>query len=197
MSDFFVSAISGLNRYYPVGSIYMTVNGNFNPAESFGGLWERISGRILIGCGGSSGIKNGDTDGAWDNTITIDNLPKHKHEVNVRSQPNIANIAFIQNRDGKSAGWVNGWADFAYTRTSDANDNYLPADWDFPYARGGSSSLTEPPAKAESTALTTQTGLTEGYHNHNLSGNTYSEGTGTALTIKPPYLGVNIWKRIG
>ena len=176
MSDFFVSAISGLNRYYPVGSIYMTVNGNFNPAESFGGLWERISGRILIGCGGSSGIKNGDTDGAWDNTITIDNLPKHKHEVNVRSQPNIANIAFIQNRDGKSAGWVNGWADFAYTRTSDANDNY---------------------PKAESTALTTQTGLTEGYHNHNLSGNTYSEGTGTALTIKPPYLGVNIWKRIG
>lgn len=196
MSDFFVSAISGLNRYYPVGSIYMTVNGNFNPAESFGGLWERISGRILIGCGGSSGIKNGDTDGAWDNTITINNLPKHKHEVNVRSQQNIANIAFIQNRDGKSAGWVNSWAGNVNTRTSDANDNYLPPDWDFPYGRAGSSSLTEPPL-GESQAITTQTGITEGYHNHNLSGNTYNEGTGTALTIKPPYLGVNIWKRIG
>ena len=196
MSDFFVSAISGLNRYYPVGAIYMTVNENFNPHDSFGGLWERISGRILIGCGGSSGIKNGDTDGAWDNTITIDNLPKHKHEVNIQAQPNIANIAFIQNRDGMSAGWVNSWAANVNTRTSDANDNYLPADWNFPCGRGGSSSLTEPPL-GESQAITTQTGLTEGYHNHNLSGNTYNEGTGTALTVKPPYLGVNIWKRIG
>ena len=195
MSDFFVSAISGLNRYYPVGSIYMTVNGNFNPAESFGGIWERLSGRFLIGCGGSSGIKNGDAEGEWDHTISLDEIPKHKHAINIQTQSNIANINFNQNKDGKSAGWVMGWPNNISTRTSDANDNMLPPDWNFPYGYAGSSSLTEPP-KGESSAITTETGLTSGPHNHNLSGNTYNEGTGTALTVKPPYLGVNIWKRI-
>lgn len=197
MSDFFVSAISGLNRYYPIGSIYMTVNENFNPHDSFGGLWEKITGRILIGCGGTSGIKNGDTDGSWDNTISINNVPKHKHAVNITMQPNIANISFTQLRDGKSAGWINHWAYDVSNRMSDANDNFLPPDWNFKYGRGGSSSLTEPPASVESAYTTTQVGISNGYHTHDVNGNTYTEGSGNALTIKPPYLGVNIWKRIG
>jgi len=38
------------NKLYPVGSIYMSVNAT-NPAELFGGTWEQIKGRFLIGAG--------------------------------------------------------------------------------------------------------------------------------------------------
>lgn len=47
-----------LNTVYPVGSIYISMN-ETNPGTLFGGTWERISGRFLIGCGGTgSGANN-------------------------------------------------------------------------------------------------------------------------------------------
>jgi len=39
-----------INLIYPVGSIYMSVN-NTSPATLFGGTWEQIKGRFLIGTG--------------------------------------------------------------------------------------------------------------------------------------------------
>lgn len=33
---------------YPIGSVYMSVDGSFNPSEAFGGEWEMINGEILI-----------------------------------------------------------------------------------------------------------------------------------------------------
>lgn len=39
-----------LNTVYPVGSIYISMN-ETDPGTLFGGTWERISGRFLIGCG--------------------------------------------------------------------------------------------------------------------------------------------------
>lgn len=41
-----------LNMVYPIGSIYMSMN-ETDPSTLFGGTWERISGRFLLGCGGN------------------------------------------------------------------------------------------------------------------------------------------------
>lgn len=41
-----------IDKVYPVGSIYMSVN-NTNPADLFGGEWEQLKDRFLIGAGGS------------------------------------------------------------------------------------------------------------------------------------------------
>lgn len=38
------------NMVYPVGSIYISVNAA-NPGSMFGGTWEQISGRFLVGTG--------------------------------------------------------------------------------------------------------------------------------------------------
>lgn len=48
-----------LYNVWPVGSIYMSLN-NTNPANLFGGTWEAIEGRFLIGVG-SSTDDNGET----------------------------------------------------------------------------------------------------------------------------------------
>ena len=64
--------------YYPVGSIYMSVN-NINPSNFFGGTWEQIKDRFLLACG--STYSNGATGGEAQHTLTINEMPSHNHNV--------------------------------------------------------------------------------------------------------------------
>lgn len=57
--------------YYPVGSIYMSVN-NINPATFFGGTWERLKGRFLLGADDST-YKCGDIGGTESHSHTLNN----------------------------------------------------------------------------------------------------------------------------
>ena len=67
------SSFSGLlNVVYPVGSIYMSVN-SASPADLFGGTWEQIQGRFLLGA--SSSYAAGSIGGEASHTLTIDDLP--------------------------------------------------------------------------------------------------------------------------
>jgi len=58
--------------YYPVGSIYMSVN-NINPANFFGGEWEQIKDKFLLACGNT--YTNGATGGNKSVTLQNSNLP--------------------------------------------------------------------------------------------------------------------------
>lgn len=62
---------------YPVGSIYISVN-NANPSVLFGGTWEPIQDRFLLGTG--STYSAGSTGGEANHTLTIDEMPRHNHE---------------------------------------------------------------------------------------------------------------------
>lgn len=57
---------------YPVGSIYMSVNST-SPASIFGGTWERLKDRFLLGAGGSYSVES--TGGSKTTTIEDSNLP--------------------------------------------------------------------------------------------------------------------------
>ena len=59
---------------YPVGSIYMSVNAT-NPKELFGGTWERIQGRFLLGA--SNSYAAGGQGGEATHTLTADEMPTH------------------------------------------------------------------------------------------------------------------------
>ena len=63
---------------YPVGSIYMSVNST-NPATLFGGTWESIGGRFLLGA--NSTYRAGTTGGEATHTLTVDEMPKHQHRI--------------------------------------------------------------------------------------------------------------------
>lgn len=74
-------------KVYPVGSVYMTSDDNFNPAEVFGGEWHHVTDDVYLKAVMSGG---GTTGGSTDHVITSSNLPPHvhgmKHTHNVSSK---------------------------------------------------------------------------------------------------------------
>lgn len=74
-------------KVYPVGSVYMTSDDNFNPEEVFGGTWHHVTEDVYLKAVMSGG---GSTGGSTDHVITSSNLPPHvhgmKHTHNVSSK---------------------------------------------------------------------------------------------------------------
>lgn len=61
---------------YPVGAIYLSVT-NVNPATLFGGTWEAIGGRFLLGA--NSAYAAGSTGGESAHKLTTSEMPRHNH----------------------------------------------------------------------------------------------------------------------
>lgn len=66
--------IAGL--VYPVGSIYLSINST-SPASLFGGTWEQLEDRFLLGAG--STYSAGNTGGESTHTLTESEMPEHFH----------------------------------------------------------------------------------------------------------------------
>ena len=64
------------NAVYPVGAIYMSVNST-SPATLFGGEWEQLQNRFLLGAGSS--YTAGNTGGEASHTLTTNEMPSHAH----------------------------------------------------------------------------------------------------------------------
>lgn len=65
-----------LDSVYPVGVIYISMN-TISPAKLFGGTWEQIKGQFLLAA--SDIYTAGTTGGEATHTLTIIEMPKHKH----------------------------------------------------------------------------------------------------------------------
>lgn len=61
---------------YPVGAIYLSVN-DVDPSSLFGGTWERIGGRFLLGA--DSTYAAGSTGGEAAHQLTTSEMPSHNH----------------------------------------------------------------------------------------------------------------------
>jgi len=89
---------------WPVGSIYITVS-NTSPAALFGGTWERISERFLLGA--SSSYPAGGTGGESTHKLTQSELPNYSLSVTngsnvIRSKTGNSADAYVQTQSG---GW--------------------------------------------------------------------------------------------
>lgn len=69
-----------LNKVYPIGSIYMSVNAT-NPATFIGGTWLRITDVFLLASGNT--YSPGTTGGEATHTLTVNEIPDHGHLVYV------------------------------------------------------------------------------------------------------------------
>ena len=63
---------------YPVGAVYISVNST-SPASLFGGTWEQLKDRFLLGAGDS--YTAGSTGGKSTHTLTLDEIPYHGHSI--------------------------------------------------------------------------------------------------------------------
>ena len=73
-----VGGRSLLDLTYPVGSVYLSFR-DADPAVLFGGQWEKLEGRFLLGADASRGA--GTTGGAESHTLTAAQMPVHSHRV--------------------------------------------------------------------------------------------------------------------
>lgn len=83
-----------LNAVYPVGSIYISVSGT-SPNTLFGGTWERMKDRFLLAAG--NGYAAGATGGEATHTLTVEEMPKHHHNLYVRGFDNSSSKEAIVN----------------------------------------------------------------------------------------------------
>ena len=81
---------------YPVGSIYMSANAT-SPETLFGGTWTPVNGRFLIGTGAPENNDDGTSPGSYNyaagskggeatHTLTIDEMPPHRHAIYMNSE---------------------------------------------------------------------------------------------------------------
>lgn len=63
---------------HPVGSVYITISSSFNPANHWGGTWEKIAkGQCLIQAGGDYTL--GSTGGEERHYLSGNEMPPHGH----------------------------------------------------------------------------------------------------------------------
>lgn len=68
---------------YPVGAIYLSVDST-NPGTIFGGTWQRIQDTFLLAAG--STYAAGSTGGEATHTLTVDEMPSHRHQLELGLQ---------------------------------------------------------------------------------------------------------------
>ena len=64
-----------LDKIWPIGSVYISVNST-DPSNLFGGKWEQLKDRFLLGCGTKT---NGTIGGEENHTLSINEMPSHNH----------------------------------------------------------------------------------------------------------------------
>lgn len=150
---------------YPVGSIYMSVNST-SPEILFGGTWEQVQGRFLLGM--SSSYPAGSEGGEATHTLTESEIPSHRHTI-----PSLSGSAAS---DGAHTHNVSGGAG------SGGSSAGLES-----YGSGYSSFRTIYDAAISAgnhTHSVTTTASNTGY-----------TGSGSSHNNMPPYISVYIWKR--
>lgn len=139
-----------------VGAVLFSFNPDFSPAARYGGSWENITDRFLVGAGGSYSL--GSTGGSAEVALTAENNGAHSHDLHV---------------------YVNGSGGvFSDNLTTTVyNSSYLK------YDTGGAGILFAP-------------GSLDKVLDTKLLGDAISAGSGTPFSILPPYIAVNIWRRV-
>ena len=178
-------------KIFPVGTIYTTVNKDFDPNVTFGGTWERYAkGRTLVGVDTNDVSFNAGekTGGTQTTTLGIGNIPSHNHNVQGATDaqgnhyhivndhahyvpPHAHGLSVLRAKAGDSGG--NG-GNAAYNGTI------------VNYSTDASDLWTHGSAPATNWA---------GQHNHWFNVTSGATGSGQAFSNLSPYITVYFWKR--
>jgi len=184
---------------YPIGSVYMTFDAT-NPSSLFGGTWEKVEDRFLLGSGTET---LGATGGSATHTLTVDELPTHSHGGSVNESGSHTHEITINNAGSHNHtpatnhmfttnSTVNDGPDVAITgrRRVQTNTGNIWAMTSLKADEIYESQYTSTDGSHTHTASVSS----NGNHDHTVS--ISSTGNGQAFDTMPPYTVVNIWRRI-
>ena len=161
---------------YPIGSVYMTFDGQADPATMFGGTWTQIEDRFLLGASTNHPVE--ELGGNNDVALTIDNLPTHNHTGTTtiyshNHTPSTSGYNFTLNKD------ISG---------DNTDVERLKIQLNVSGTRRAMTALN-----MGSINQTKYTNTDNHYHSLSI-GNT---GNGQAFSTMPEYISVYMWRRTG
>ncbi|MBP3358410.1 MAG: hypothetical protein J6K91_05810 [Opitutales bacterium] len=109
-------------RRYKIGDLFITKNEE-NPCKIYGGTWELIKDKFLLGAGGEYTL--GSIGGEAEHKLSIEEMPSHNHYLT----PKIGNNDWIGNRNGNTKlGWLNAGNEVTttYTGGGEPHNNMPP-----------------------------------------------------------------------
>lgn len=107
---------------YPIGAIYLSVT-NVNPAALFGGTWERIGGRFLLGA--DDNYVAGSTGGESAHKLTTSEMPRHNHTLDNHNVSAGNTTAYMTVQAQAKVGY-NGNVQTLYTGGDGSHNNMPP-----------------------------------------------------------------------
>lgn len=175
-----------LDKAYPVGSIYMSVN-SANPSTFFGGTWEAFGqGRVLIGAGegtDANSVKKtftgGATGGEYEHKLTTAEMPSHNHTASTDSTGSHTHT-----------GTATTTGNHTHTITALSASATQYSDSEGKKSLGDSNTLTTSSKGSHTHSVTIQSG---GAHQHTVTVD--NAGSGASHNNLPPYIGVYFWRR--
>lgn len=175
-----------VDQIYPAGSIYMSASAT-NPSNLFGGVWEQIKGRFLLGCGeneGNSVNTYGDYNAGTCNFASGEKGGEPWHQLSAEEMP-VHNHIGVTDVGGNHAHQValngdNTFNVFYRLNWGTTNSGYCISGNNL----NGTSSGNSFPSIA----------TPNGDHQHSFT--TSAAGASYSHNNMPPYLTVYIWKRV-
>lgn len=196
-----------LDKVYPVGTIYITKDGSFNPNNALGGTWSLIHDRFLVGAGNAYEL--GETGGSSYVTLTVNNLPSHTHtftgtSTNTSVENNGHYHSIMPTGTVVSVAGSAGEHSHSYSKKTLGSRSTFVTGGEKIYPVE-SASLSDTSSNGNHTHTITSTfkgiqtysGENQTSHVHTIAakGVNSSTGGGERFFTRPPYRAVNMWVR--
>ena len=213
LDDSILSSESILDKVYPIGSIYISIDST-DPSELFGGTWETYAeGKTLVGVDSSDTNYNSvnKTGGSSTVTLSVSNLPSHTHSI-----PSLNGTA-LSTGSGYSITYGSSSRNTSKTGTHIHNilqnstnvaatvgttsahmaaggDYFAPVGTVYEAYAGSNGDHTHTVSDYYATSIS---GIQA--HTHSVTttaSTTGATGSGASFSVQNPYITVYVWKRV-